>query len=260
MICSKQRKGDGEIRRHLNMKNILVDVELLQTSTKYDTIFIDSIMNEGVVMTEAYETYQENIKRVKNFITLYENATQGTGAGRKGVKETDILRAGVVFLHSTLEEYLRTIILNAKKEMLTQNKDLFQKVLGNVALPGDNSGKSTGKKYGLIDFWDQKDKTIMEVISESLDDKVGYLTFNEYSQIVGSLQERGVRLDKNYNVDGLIDNYIKRRHKIVHEADKNATSGRGNFHSSPINTKTLNAWIDAVDAMVIDIQAMIEKE
>ena len=211
-------------------------------------------------MTEAYETYQENIKRVKNFITLYENATQGTGAGRKGVKGTDILRAGVVFLHSTLEEYLRTIILNAKKDMLTQSKDSFQKVLGNVALPGDNSGKSNVKKYTLVDFWDQKDKTVMEVISESLYDKVGYLTFNEYSHIVASLKEIGINLEKNYNVEGLIDNYINRRHKIVHEADKNATSGKGNFRSSPINTKTLNAWIDAVDAMVIDIQALIDEE
>lgn len=211
-------------------------------------------------MSQAYETYQENIKRVKNFITLYQHATRGTGAGRKGVKETDILRAGVVFLHSTLEEYLRTIILNAKKELLMQNKESFQKVLDNVALPGDNSGKSNGKKYALTEFWDQRDKTIMDVISESLNDKVGYLTFNEYSQIVASLKDIGINLGRNYNVDGMIDNYIKRRHKIVHEADKNSTSGRGNFHSTAINTKMLTAWIDAVDTMVIDIQALIEGE
>lgn len=211
-------------------------------------------------MTTAYETYQENIKRVRNFIALYRIATQGTGAGRKGVMETDILRAGVVFLHSTFEEYLRTIILNTKKESLMQSKESFQRALNNVALPGDNSGKSSGKKYMLTDFWDQKDKTMMEVITESLQDKVGYLTFNEYSQIVGSLEDIGIHLSKNYNVDGIIDNYIKRRHKIVHEADKNLTTGRGNFKSNPINTKMLNAWIVAVDAMVTDIQAIIEEE
>lgn len=96
-------------------------------------------------MSKAFEIYQENIKRVRNFITLYQNATSKTGSGRKTVIETDILRAGIVFLHSTLEEYLRTIILDVKKARLTQSKESFQKVLINVALPGDNSGKSTGK-------------------------------------------------------------------------------------------------------------------
>ena len=211
-------------------------------------------------MTKAYETYQENIRRVKNFLTLYKDATQGKGAGRKGVQETDILRAGVVYLHSTLEEYLRTIILNAKTQMLIQDKASFQRVLCNVALPGDNSGKSNGKKYALTDFWDQKDKTIMEVISESLNDKVGYLTFNEYSQIVSSLEDIGIHLNRNYNVDGMIDNYIKRRHKIVHEADKNLTPGSGNFKSTPINVQMLKAWIEAVDIMVTDIQANIDEQ
>lgn len=210
-------------------------------------------------MSKAFEIYQENIKRVRNFITLYQNATSKTGSGRKTVIETDILRAGIVFLHSTLEEYLRTIILDVKKARLTQSKESFQKVLINVALPGDNSGKSTGKKYALTEFWELKDKTVMDVMSESLHDKVGYMTFNEYSQIVSSLAEIDIHLDKEYNKNGVIDKYIKRRHKIVHEADKNVAKGKGNFYSLSINPDMLSGWITAVDNMVIDIQKSIEQ-
>lgn len=89
---------------------------------------------------------------------------------------------------------------------------------------------------------------------ESLKDKVSYMTFNEYSQIVGSLKEVNIVLSRNFNVDGLIDNYIRRRHKIVHEADKNAVQGRGYYQSASINSRTLVAWIDAVDGLVDDIE------
>ena len=103
-------------------------------------------------MSEAYETYQINIKRAKNFINLYNIATENQGRGRNNTQTTDILRAGVVFLHSTLEEYLRTIILYKKLNSLKLDSVSFREVLSNVNLIGDNSGKSTGKKYALADL------------------------------------------------------------------------------------------------------------
>lgn len=41
-------------------------------------------------MSEAYETYQINIKRAKNFINLYNIATENQGRGRKNTQTTDI--------------------------------------------------------------------------------------------------------------------------------------------------------------------------
>lgn len=208
-------------------------------------------------MSEAYETYEINIKRVKNFINLYRIATQNQGRGRKNTQTTDILRAGIVFLHSTLEEYLRTIILSKKMDSMQLDSSSFHGVLSNVNLMGDNTGKSTGKKYALADFWAVKDKKVIDVVTESLKEKIGYMTFNDYSQVIGSLKEVNIVLSYNFNAEGLIDNYIKRRHKIVHEADKNAVQGRGYYQSASINTKTLAAWIDAVDELVKEIELQL---
>lgn len=58
---------------------------------------------------------------------------------------------------------------------------------------------------------------------------------------------------------GIIDNYIKRRHKIVHEADKNPSRGRGNHASAPIDATTLNAWITAVDNLVTAVELVLDK-
>lgn len=208
-------------------------------------------------LSAAYETYLINLGRVKSFVILYDISTQDQGRGRRDVQKTDILRAGVVFLHSTFEEYLRTIILQRKEAVLLEDESKFKYVLGSVAMCGDNTGRSNGKKYALSDLWDVKDKTILAVVKESLEDKVGYITFNDYSQIVASLQEINICLTSNHNIDRIIDNYIERRHKIVHQADKNSAHGRGYFQSASINARVLSAWITAVDELVKDIESKL---
>ena len=165
-------------------------------------------------MSAAYDTYCINIRRAQNFIVLYNSATENRGPGRRDTLTTDILRAGVVFLHSTLEDYLRSVILSKKIAMLNTTEADFKSVLTNVNLVGDNTGKSSVKKYTLGEFWDVKDKPVITIVEEALRDKVSYMTFNDYSQIVASLATVGINLSTNFNPDGIIDNYIKRRHKI----------------------------------------------
>ena len=205
-------------------------------------------------MSAAYDTYQINIRRAQNFIVLYNSATENRGPGRRDTLTTDILRAGVVFLHSTLEDYLRSIILSKKMAMLSTTEADFRAVLANVNLVGDNTGKSSVRKYALGEFWEVKDKSVIMIVEEALRDKVSYMTFNDYSQIVASLSTVGIKLSTNFNPDGIIDNYINRRHKIVHEADNNSVHGPGNYKATSINANTLTAWINAVNALVDDIE------
>ena len=205
-------------------------------------------------MSAAYDTYQINIRRAQNFIVLYNSATENRGPGRRDTLTTDILRAGVVFLHSTLEDYLRSIILSKKIAMLSTTEADFRAVLANVNLVGDNTGKSSVRKYALGEVWEVKDKSVIMIVEEALRDKVSYMTFNDYSQIVASLSTVGIKLSTNFNPDGIIDNYINRRHKIVHEADNNSVHGPGNYKATSINANTLTAWINAVNALVDDIE------
>ena len=83
-------------------------------------------------------------------------------------------------------------------------------------------------------------------------EKVNYLTFNDYSQIVSSLNSVGIRLpnkDKEIDCES-INSYIKRRHKIVHEADKNEIAGKGNYRTQSINSNQLKKWVEAAKVLV----------
>jgi len=208
-------------------------------------------------MSIAYYTYQVNLRRAENFIKLYKNAVANRGSGRTDTLSTDILRAGVVFLHSTLEDYLRSIILERKQRLLTENEAGYKKVLDDVSITGENNRRGEGKKYKLSELFKVKEMNVIDIAKEAIKDKVNCITFNEYSDIVSYLATVNIAPTKSHNSNAFIDNYIKRRHKIVHEADKNPSRGRGNYAFAAINAGTLSAWITAVDGLVRDIEEQL---
>lgn len=52
--------------------------------------------------------FAANLDRVQHLMDIYQNA--GSGMGRRPVETTDVLRSAVVFLHATLEDFLRTLL------------------------------------------------------------------------------------------------------------------------------------------------------
>ena len=62
-------------------------------------------------MSQHYEQYLHNIDRVNNLVELFAVAKDSTH--RPTIKEADILRAAVVFLHSAFENYFRDIIISS---------------------------------------------------------------------------------------------------------------------------------------------------
>ncbi len=60
-------------------------------------------------MKEAVATrLQWNLDRVKHLVAVYGQLEQASG--RPTVQQADILRAAVVFLHATLEDFLRGLL------------------------------------------------------------------------------------------------------------------------------------------------------
>ena len=59
-------------------------------------------------MSSHLDRFDQNIARVDNLCNLFETVKESKK--RPTVKEGDILRAAVVFLHSALENYLRSTI------------------------------------------------------------------------------------------------------------------------------------------------------
>jgi hypothetical protein len=146
--------------------------------------------------TEIENRFNGNLERVEHLVALYETLT--TGPGRRPVDTSDILRSAVVFLHATLEDFLRSL-LEWKLPSAQAIADHLER--SNFNNPGDVSSvlESIGLMRSLLD---------------------------PYRNKLGPM--------------------MKRRHWIVHRADRNNATGSGQHAALGLPKATVEAWSIAV--------------
>ena len=185
----------------------------------------------------ALERFELNLKRVENLASLYEPAGR---QGRRKVSETDVLRAAVVMLHAAMEDLLRSVVISAAPNMDAS-------LLNEFPLVGSN--KKQPKAFQLGSLAAHRGKTINEILDDSVKEYCNnYQTFNHLGDIKKSLAHIGVVEDdipENYQQS--LTDMTARRHKIVHQADRNEdVKGRGNHKVKSISTKQVEVFIEAV--------------
>lgn len=196
-------------------------------------------------MSSHLDKFNLNIARVDNLCNLFKTVKESKK--RPTVKEGDILRAAVVFLHSALENYLRSIIA----EWLPKKGD--KKAIDGIALPTSENRAEKFYLGALLEFSDEK---ISDLISEAVQKHMSRVSFNDYTDICSWLKKIQIDLP-DYNDQELINNMIKRRHKIVHETDANQKLGQGNHYAASINLRTVKAWEKASVGLVDEVQKQI---
>lgn len=189
-------------------------------------------------------TFDKNFLRLNNLISLYK--TLSTGKGRKPTNSLDILRATTVLAHSTLEDYLRNL-LNWK--LPQQNKDK----INHIPLVGTSeSGRAT--KFTLGDLVIHKGKTVDSLINTSVSEYLGTVSFNDTSDIASALT--GISLivtPQIQNTFTVLNEMIKRRHNIVHRADRDDNIGSGHHTIKSISVQKIEKWKKAIDKLVVEI-------
>lgn len=196
-------------------------------------------------MSESFNRFDRNIQRVDNLCNLFEQAK--ASPKRPTVKEADILRAAVVFLHSALEDYLRGIL----SDLLPQIGD--EAAINGIALIDT---QDRAEKFYMGKLLPYKDKTVASLISDSVRQHMKKVSFNDVTDIASWLKKISVSLNDFHDHDS-VNTMIKRRHKIVHEADNNQNSGQGNHFAASINLQTVKAWETSVVNLVNSIEAQL---
>lgn len=160
---------------------------------------------------------------------------------------SEMLRAVVVLNHAYLEDFLRTLAL-----AFLPNAD--EKTLDGVPLAGLGRADRAEKFY-LGKLVRHRGKTVDEVIIESVSEHMERSTFSSVTEIMSFLDSIGLKLpdgkDKSpkaipeFPWDAktlpMLDAMMKRRHHIVHRADK-AKTGEG---LQAINPGEVVAWLGA---------------
>lgn len=189
-------------------------------------------------------TFDKNFLRLNNLIGLYQSFS--TGRGRRPTNSLDVLRATTVLAHSTLEDYLRNLLM---WRLPLQNKDK----INHIPLAGaSENGRAT--KFTLGDLVAHRGKTIDNIISTSIRDYLGMQSFNDTSEIAAALSSISVPV--TLEIQGIfpsINQMITRRHNIVHRADRADTIGRGHHKIKSISIQKVEYWKKSIDKLVFEI-------
>lgn len=191
-----------------------------------------------------------NIKRVCGLCKMYNHLKSNKIKEGKEYKFTDILRSAVVLLHSSFEEYYRSILGDILPNTCTEEDLKNMSFLGSA---GNHKDKIT--LGGLVKL---RDKTVDQLITESIRESLSFTSFNEYRDIVSWSKKIKIDLSEFKDQEKL-NKLIHRRHKIVHEADyakaDNAKSD-DKYALTRIRESSVEEWIEVVRNLV----KLIDKE
>jgi hypothetical protein len=183
--------------------------------------------------TEIENRFNGNLDRVEYLVALYE--TGSTGSGRRAVDTSDILRSAVVFLHATLEDFLRSLL---EWKLPTAQASYLK----DVPL----AGKKPRSAYTLEDLALFRGSTVDDLISRSVADHLDRSNFNDPGEVCAVLERIGLLPSLLDPYRGKIGPLMKRRHWIVHRADRNTATGSGQHAALGLQKATVETWLNAV--------------
>jgi hypothetical protein len=181
---------------------------------------------------------KSSFDRVLNFLKIVIKAPESAN---------DILRAMVVLNHAYLEDFLRTL-------GTTFLPVADMSALDNVPLAGSGT-KDRAEKFFLGKLTQHRGKTVDDVIRISVLEDLERRSFNSVTEIISFLETIGVSPQNgDWNTDlkkmsqlgeetkyggmAALDEMIRRRHNIVHRADK-TKDGAG---LEPVSFDSFEVW------------------
>lgn len=191
------------------------------------------------MLNEISELLNENLERVENLVSLYGEPTPG----RRKVHDTDLLRAALVLLHASMEDYLRSLLL-------WKIGDFDEETLNKYGFP--NGAKRPPTKITLGELSAYRGKTVDDLIEDAVKSHLEeFQSFNDLGEVKRALERCGIRHEalEDFNF-GELPAMISRRHNIVHKADRNdAAGGQGNHKTKSISKPTVVKYVHAVKTL-----------
>jgi len=193
---------------------------------------------------EIETRFAANLERVRHLVDVYQGGA--AGPGRRPVETTDVLRAAVVFLHATLEDLLRSL--------LEWKLPLAAAVhLKEVPL----TGKKPRSSFTLDDLAPFRGTSVDDLIARSVLENLERSNFNDPGEVEGVLDRIGlpkVLLDPYRDKLGPM---MKRRHWIVHRADRNTATGRGHHAARALQQAAVEEWSEALKQFGTNVLAQL---
>jgi hypothetical protein len=181
------------------------------------------------------DNLQQSLERIQKLVVASTAMSSDVGA--------DALRASVVLLHASLEDFLRTMA----QSLLPQSNE---SCLNEIPLVGLGARK---EKFFLGRLARHRGKLVDEVLKESVAEYLEHSNYNSTQEIAILLETLGFNVAEHARVFTVLDQMIVRRHQIVHRADKTKDSGSETYVLQPIQAADVRGWAAAVAVFIVSV-------
>lgn len=194
------------------------------------------------------QEFRNNLARVRNLTDVYKSLSIPRVKGRVSVKKTDVLRAAVVFLHGSVEEVFRNLLL--WKLPAVGNEEALNAV---PLIGGRPSGRA--EKFLLGRLTEFRGRFVENLIYESVEAYVNFMNLNNKGDIESYLRMVGLEPTQFSMHYDAMQSLFQRRHQIVHQADRNSSYGSGQHKAESLALVKVEMWIDVTEAFIGEVIA-----
>lgn len=222
----------------------------LKTPRHDRRLVYESLKKHVSIMGPSVDRVSENLSRANNLIKIYKHLF-GKGRGKRHVHKADVLRAAVVFTHASLEDFLRSLAA-------AYLPHAGEEVLNFIPLHG-LSASGRAEKFFLGKLVQHRGKTVDNLIEDSVRHHLERSNYGDTTEISTLLTGMGLNIS---NVNGNfseLDKMIRRRHQIVHRADRVDAKGRGKQFAQSLGPAEVTKWVTATKEFMADVLVEIAR-
>ena len=195
-------------------------------------------------------SFNKNSERVSNIIKVYDDHLKPAGKGRVSAVAQDVIRAGVVLLHASVEDLIR-------QSRIRFFSKADKSALDDIPLPQRKGKRPEQYKLGsLIDF---KEETVANLIDRSIEEFYeNYGSISVIQDLISGIQACGIE-EFYFDYKNLVE-LISRRHNIVHKGDANRDAkGKGVSKIRSITIHELRDFYNDADTFAEKFLAELRK-
>jgi hypothetical protein len=176
------------------------------------------------------------LQRVRRLAQVVIQMPKGDGISKADSPGTDIMRAVIVLMHASLEDFLRTLTLRLLPS-------LSEEYLNGIALAGDHKRPDKIQLGALRKF---RGKSVNDLIYDSIKEHLSRSNFNSTDDVARHLRSLGMDIDPVSSHFPSLQELMMRRHQIVHRSDR--LNDQGDLR--PIRASDVKHWIEALGGFV----------
>ncbi len=188
-----------------------------------------------------------NLFRARGLVDLYRS-TSGPESRRMAMQRADVLRAAVVLLHASIEDFLKSMALVHLPSAPARCLD---------AIPIAGSDTQRPETFLLGRLAAHRGASVDNLIRASVQEYLDRITFNNTSDVVSLLTSIGADIERFKAHLPSLDPIMRRRHSIVHRADRVEERGSNKSRTLSISVDEVESWISVVEAFMIDAMAAV---